>query len=142
VSVMVLCYRQTVILRPTSKHCSANALMSCVDLGRSSLVTFCMTSSRAPTYFAWQTTRLSKDQVSSTRARMIGICMQHNMFLITMHDISSCCSAWCLSIVVPSRLRSYACSNLARRRDASCALRFWLLTHCFPCVNMGLSKCG
>jgi hypothetical protein len=34
---MVLCYRRTVILRPTSKHYSANATMSCVGLGRSSL---------------------------------------------------------------------------------------------------------
>jgi hypothetical protein len=94
VSVMVLCYRQRIILRPTSKQYTANALMSCVGLGRSPLVTFHMTSSRAPTYLAWQTTRLSKDQVSSTRVHMIGICMQHNMFLIMMHGISSCCSAW------------------------------------------------
>jgi hypothetical protein len=67
VSVMVLCYRQRIILRPTSKQYTANALMSCVGLGRSPLVTFHMTSSRAPTYLAWQTTRLSKDQVSSIK---------------------------------------------------------------------------
>jgi hypothetical protein len=54
-------------------NCSANATMSCVNLGRSSLVTFCMTSSRfgLADYKALGS--------SSNWIRNIGICMQHNL---------------------------------------------------------------
>jgi hypothetical protein len=130
----VLYYRQTVILRPTSKHCSANALMSCVGLPRPIIAGHFLydifTRSNLFCLAYYEALRRSSSNLSA-RARMIGICMQHNMFLTTMHDISSCCSAWFLSIVVPSRLRSYACSSLARRRGASCALLFWLFSHYF-----------